>query len=107
MTIDSVNWKDSPVFQALEEDPQLGSSIRAWRKCQDITQEQLAKQLGISKQLLSRYERGEALPSLKKTLEMASLLDAPVEVWLDHRLTDEVKSLGLPVTVHLTWNKSA
>jgi transcriptional regulator with XRE-family HTH domain len=80
----------------MQEESQLGLAIRSWRKCQDLTQTEVAKHLGISKQLLSRYEKGVQLPSLQKTLEMAKILEAPVALWLKYRLDDEIKQLAEP-----------
>ena len=79
----------------------LGRSIRTWRKTHEdtMTQEQLAHKLGISKQQLSAYERSEKLPSLQKTIEMATLLNAPLSLWIRYRIQDEMRSVGLDADV--------
>jgi DNA-binding XRE family transcriptional regulator len=49
----------------------FGDLIRTWRKCDGLTQSQLAEKLGISTQLLSAYERGIQLPTLKTGIKLA------------------------------------
>jgi DNA-binding XRE family transcriptional regulator len=44
----------------------LGNTIRCWRKCENWTLADAAQRLNCSKQLLSDYERGVKLPSIKK-----------------------------------------
>jgi len=85
---------DTPEFKEWEASVTLGSIIRDWRLCEEASQTALAKQLGISKQLFSEYERGSKLPSLQKTLEIAATLGAPPEEWLRVRLQDELNTIG-------------
>jgi len=103
MTTDYVNLDDTDAFDDLPTERRLGFSMRAWRTCEERTLEDVAKQLGISKQVLSLYERGEKLPSLKKTLEIATVLGAPPSVWLEYRLNDEIQQISdsFRVTLHI------
>ena len=86
--------EDSSVFQDIVKNMSLGSVMRSWRKCDDLTLEAVAKRLGISKQLLGDYERGNKLPSLSKTIEIATILEAPVELWIRYRIEAELNTLG-------------
>ena len=45
----------------------------------DITQEELAKKLGISRQTVTAIERGKFNPSVKLALAMAELFNCKVE----------------------------
>jgi putative transcriptional regulator len=45
----------------------------------DITQEELAKKLGISRQTVTAIERGKFNPSVKLALAMAELFSCKVE----------------------------
>jgi transcriptional regulator with XRE-family HTH domain len=107
MTTEFTKWDDSEAKASLEGLPQLGLAMQSWRKCQTISQTDLAKRLGISKQLLSRYEKGHQLPSLQKTLELAQLLDAPVALWIQYRLDDEIKALGLDAEITVTFKHAS
>jgi transcriptional regulator with XRE-family HTH domain len=106
MTTESVKWEESETFKSLQGKPHLGFAIKGWRKCEEITQTELAKQLGISKQLLSRYEAGQQLPSLQRTMEIAQALDAPVGLWLQYRLNDEMARMGLNATITVVFKEA-
>ncbi len=45
----------------------------------DITQDELAKKLGVSRQTINAIENGKFNPSVKLALKMAKLFGCPVE----------------------------
>lgn len=49
------------------------------RKQQGISQTDLAKQLGIHKNVLGRYERNEVLPSIEIARKIADILDVSLD----------------------------
>lgn len=53
---------------------QLGAALRAQRKAQGLTLEQLSGLSGLGMRFLSELERGKATAELGKTLEVARLL---------------------------------
>lgn len=53
--------------------------IRALRKEKDLTQEELADKLGISRQSIISVESGKSLPSLSLALQIADLFEKTVE----------------------------
>jgi transcriptional regulator with XRE-family HTH domain len=81
--------------------------MRAWRQCEGLRLADVASKMAISKQLLSEYERGLKLPSIRKTLEMAELLGASPAMWLRYRLQDELKTIGYEAIGSLALNKLA
>jgi transcriptional regulator with XRE-family HTH domain len=93
-TDDFIDIHDSTIFQDIKRNATLGSVMRSWRKCEGLTLEAVSKQLGISKQLLGDYERNVKLPSLSKTIEIATVLNAPVELWIRYRIESELEKLG-------------
>ena len=97
---DLVDWKDIPEFREMAKTMTLGRSMRSWRKCDALNLTAAATKLGISKQLLSEYERGIKLPSLRRTLEMAEILGGPSALWLHYRLQDELRPLGFEPTIN-------
>jgi HSP20 family protein len=53
--------------------------VRELRKNHNLTQEELAKQLNISRQSLISLEQGRWLPSLPLALQLAAFFNAPLE----------------------------
>lgn len=62
----------------------IASLIRQLRRSSDLTQQQLADEIGASKSLITKIESGATFPSLERVLEMGRLFDNAdelVEVW--------------------------
>ena len=57
----------------------LGRNIRAERKKQSMTQEQLAEKAGITENYLGKIERAETTPSLETTVSIAAALGVTVD----------------------------
>ena len=55
------------------------NQLKQFRKRKDITQEELAKQLGVSRQTINAIETGKYNPSLELALEIAKYFNADVE----------------------------
>lgn len=49
----------------------LADRITALRKQKDMSQTDLAKATGVSREIIGRYERGEALPSIEVAKKIA------------------------------------
>ena len=58
----------------LRTSAELGAALRAQRKAQGLTLEQLSGLSGLGMRFLSELERGKATAELGKTLEVATLL---------------------------------
>ena len=57
---------------------QIGSRIKAARKAKGITQEALARELGVAVMTVSRWERDDAKPPLVRLQDLADALDITV-----------------------------
>jgi ribosome-binding protein aMBF1 (putative translation factor) len=58
----------------------IGCAIKYWRQLRGLTQETLAGRVGISQELLSRYERGEIQGiSYKRLGQIARELDTTIK----------------------------
>jgi putative transcriptional regulator len=57
----------------------LSSSVAPLRKAQGLTQQELARLAGVSRQTVVELERGDYNPSTALALRLAVLLDASVE----------------------------
>ena len=64
------------------------------RKMKQMSQEQLAEAVGVSRQTISKYETGEALPDIDKCKIMAELFDVSLDdlVYYDK----QTSGLGIP-----------
>ncbi len=76
----------------------LGNKLAEARKKQNLTQEQLAEQLGVTRQAVSRWESDAAYPETDKIVRMAQIL----EVSCDYLLQDGVDEKGKPVASPVT-----
>lgn len=56
-----------------------GEKIKEIRKRKNITQEQLAKKLGVKRSVISKYENGTVNMTLKTMLKIAMELDVSVD----------------------------
>ena len=57
----------------------IGKKISKYRKKRDWTQRQLAKQLSVSHQAVSKWEKGAAIPDLETLVAMARLFGVSVD----------------------------
>ena len=73
----------------------LGEKIVQLRKQRGWSQEELASQLGISRQSVSKWESGASIPDLDKIIKMSSLFG----VTTDYLLKEEIEEDNLPVTL--------
>jgi transcriptional regulator with XRE-family HTH domain len=65
----------------------IGNAIRAARKRENLTQEQLAAMVGVEQGTIARYEQGKLQPPVAKLRKLAEALGVPI-----HQLTDNVGS---------------
>ena len=68
-------------------------NLIALRKLKKLSQEELAEQVGVSRQTLSKWETGESLPDIEKAKILADFL----EVSLDDLLSYNNQKQGLPI----------
>ena len=64
----------------------MGNKLAEARKKQNLTQEQLAERLGVTRQAVSRWESDAAYPETDKLVRMARLLN----VSCDYLLRDDI-----------------
>jgi transcriptional regulator with XRE-family HTH domain len=65
----------------------IGDKITTIRKAKKMSQAELAKEAGVSREIIGRYERNEALPSVDVAKKIANAL----EVSLDYLAGDSDK----------------
>lgn len=57
----------------------MKNKIRVHRAIHDLTQEDLAKMINVSRQTINTMESGKYIPSTLLALKMARMLGVPVE----------------------------
>ena len=58
----------------------MGQIIRRLRKNAQLTQEELAEQLGVTYQAVSRWENDTGMPDISQIVPLANLFDVPADV---------------------------
>lgn len=57
----------------------VGENIKKFRLEQNLTQEELAKKLNVSRPLITQFERGTRTPTILLSKEIATVLDCKIE----------------------------
>jgi len=65
----------------------LGQKIAKLRTVSNISQEELAEKLGVTRQSVSKWEMGQALPQIDKVIQLAALF----QVTTDELLQDKIE----------------
>ena len=59
--------------------PDFESRLKKYRLLKDLTQEQLAAQVGVRRETIMRLEKAQYNPSLKLAIDIARVVEAPIE----------------------------
>jgi len=62
-------------------DKYIGEQIRRYRVADRISQESLANEVGLTKQIISRIEKGERKVAFRELEKIAEYLDQPIEAF--------------------------
>ena len=57
----------------------IGEKIKQYRRKVGLTQAEIAKRLNSSQNTISQYESGKRMPTVKKLLELSTLLECSVD----------------------------
>jgi putative transcriptional regulator len=70
----------------------INNNIRTLRFFQgEMTQQQLAEKVGVTRQTIIAMEKGKYSPSLELAFRMAQVFDVPLEEVFSYDLEDEAK----------------
>lgn len=64
---------------------QLGEVIRTYRKRSNLTQEEMARRLGVTAPAVNKWEKGNSLPDITLLAPIARLLDVSLDTLLSFR----------------------
>ncbi len=57
----------------------MENSLKVWRAKRDITQEELASSVGVTRQTINAIERGKYDPSLELAFRLAGFFECTIE----------------------------
>ena len=66
----------------------LGENLQFIRKKENITQEQLAEQLGVSRQSISKWESDSSYPEMEKLLQLCKMFHCSLDDLMQRRQSD-------------------
>lgn len=59
--------------------PDFECRLKKYRLLKDLTQEQLAAQVGVRRETIMRLEKAQYNPSLKLAIDISRVVEAPIE----------------------------
>ena len=59
--------------------PDFECRLKKYRLEKDLTQEQLAAQVGVRRETIMRLEKAQYNPSLKLAIDISRVVEAPIE----------------------------
>ena len=59
--------------------PDFECRLKTYRQLKNLTQEQLAAQVGVRREAIMRLEKAQYNPSLKLAVDLSRAVDAPIE----------------------------
>jgi len=69
---------------------EFSEKLIALRKGRDLTQEQLAEQLNVSRQSISKWESGQVIPEVEKIVELSKAFNVTLDYLLKPSEIDEL-----------------
>ncbi len=79
----------------------FGLMIESFRKCDEVTQEQLAHKMGISKAHLCDIEKGRRMVSPERAAKFARVMGYMMEQFVAVAIEDQLRKAGLKMKVLL------
>ena len=74
----------------------FSSILRGFRAREDMTQDQLAKKIGVTKSYISDLENQRRYATVDQAQVFAKKLKEPVELWVTTALQDMLVRAGIP-----------
>ncbi|MEH2932968.1 helix-turn-helix transcriptional regulator [Candidatus Ventrimonas sp. KK005] len=86
----------------------IGESIAEWRKCQEMSQEEIAHVLKVSKNAVGKWERGESMPPIDKSVILSELSGVSLDSMLlgrvpmvDKKIQERLENVSYKNKEHL------
>lgn len=75
----------------------LNEQITFLRKQNNMTQEELAKALGVSNQAVSKWESGQCYPDIQLLPELSGIFNVSIDILMGLRTADTFENIYLKV----------
>ena len=72
----------------------MGEVIRRLRKERDLTQEELAEQIGVTSQAVSKWENNTGLPDISQVVPLANFFGVSTDTLFDFCADDKAREIG-------------
>ena len=79
----------------------LGENLVELRKYHNLSQEELADRIGVSRQTLSKYETGESLPDIEKSQALADVFGVSLDDLVKYKKEDHMGLGAPPIGKHI------
>ena len=77
----------------------FGTALESHRKCEELSQKEFAKLLGISPQSLCDIEKERRIPSPSRAAKIAKFIGEPESYWIQLTFQDALRKENLEYTV--------
>ena len=71
----------------------MGEVIRRLRKERDLTQEELAEQIGVTSQAISKWENNTGLPDISQVIPLANFFGVSTDTLFDYCSEEKKKKI--------------
>ena len=85
---------------------QLGQSLVKIRKDNNLSQEQLAESLGVSRQAISKWESGVAYPEMEKIIQLCNKFELNIDDLLPDDPTVKYRQRRLFVKKYVKYSRA-
>lgn len=72
----------------------ISMNIRYFRKCNEMTQEQLAEKLNVTRQTVAKWESGDALPGINECINMSDIFNITIDDLVKDVSEEELPLIG-------------
>jgi transcriptional regulator with XRE-family HTH domain len=79
----------------------FGSMMKAFRAREELTQEELAKKLGVTKSYISNIENNREVITVEQAIKFSKKLKEPASLWVEIALQDILNRAGFNAKVKL------
>lgn len=83
------------------EEFSFATMVKGYRVREELTQEELAKKLKVTKSYVSNLENRRDFVTLDQAIRFANILKEPVEAWAKVALQDMINRSGMKAIVEL------
>lgn len=83
----------------------FSENLQFYRKKTEMTQEQLAEKLGVSRQTVSKWESGTAFPEMEKILQLCQMFSSSMDVLMRQNAKEMIEEDNRKHRVHMQMRR--